>query len=155
MIVLSIAAMEFGTISTACRHVRVRVGERAQATSGASSQPALCVPYVSAMSTYCRSGQEYADFPPCHVCVAFIRLSLSGAQPLSRFAGLANKVDDTRVDAEQLGQPRIASLFLVDQGTFARPQRGASTLFSDLFTGCGNKVNNSSIICMNTFYSSD
>ena len=29
---------------------------------GASSQPALCVPYVSAMSTHCRGGQQYAVF---------------------------------------------------------------------------------------------
>lgn len=36
-------------------------------------------------------------------------------------------------DAEQLGQPRRASLFLVDQGAFARPQRGASTLLRVTF----------------------
>ena len=104
---------------------------------GASSQPALCVPYVSAMSTHCRGGQEYAVFRgyKCHGCVAFIRLSVSGAQPLSRFTGLVNKVDDTRGggDAEQFGQPRRASLFLVDQGAFARPQRGASTLLRVTF----------------------
>ena len=94
---------------------------------GASSQPALCLPYVSAMSTHCRGGQEYAVFR-VRGCVALIQLSVSGAQPLSRFTGLANKVDDTRGDAEQLGKPRRASLFLVDQGAFARPQRGASTL---------------------------
>ena len=29
---------------------------------GASSQPALCIPYVPAMSTHCRGGQEYAVF---------------------------------------------------------------------------------------------
>ena len=111
-------------------------------------------------------GHEYAlpwrtkvrSFPPCHGCAIFIRLSVSGAQPLSRFGGLANKVDDTRGDAEQLGRPRRASLFLVDQGAFARRWRVASTLLrleSDLFRGCGNKDNNSLIICMNTFYSSN
>ena len=86
-------------------------------------------------------GHEYAlpwrtrvrSFSPCHGCVVFIRLSVSGAQPLSRFTGLANKVDDTRGDAEQMEQPRRASLFLVDQGEFARPQRGASTLLRVTF----------------------
>ena len=93
---------------------------------GATTQPALCVPYVSAMCTPWRT--RVRNFPPYHGCVAFIRLSVSGAQPLSTFVRLANKVDDTRGDAEQLGQPRRASLFLVDHWALARPQRGASTL---------------------------
>ena len=122
---------------------------------GASSQSALCVPYVSGMSTHYRGGQEYAVFRHAMVVLYLSDSVYQARNPSADSRDWPIRWMTLGGTSSSWGNPKSSPVSGRPGGICTATAGRLDSVESDLFSGCGNKDNNSLIICMNAFYSSD